>query len=170
MMEEREAQAKSIVENIEKEWAEVGDRAERREIVLREDVETERQRAEAAEKKVAELQDVLERMDRGEFPIPMADAGAGGSVSAPGTPMHVPVTPMRNGTPGNDFLTSGMMGLSPTVAIASRVQKSGKTFTEVYADYVKLQEEHAKKLQEYEHMDRTLTAVLAQIEERVSYY
>ena len=46
---------------------------------------------------------------------------------------------MRNGTPGNDILASGMMGLSPTVAIASRVQKGGKTFTEVYADYVKLQ-------------------------------
>ena len=36
MMEEREAQAKSIVDNIEKEWAYVGDRAERLEAVLRE--------------------------------------------------------------------------------------------------------------------------------------
>ena len=127
-----------------------------------------RQRAEAAEKQVADLQKVLDRMDRGEFPVPIS--GAGESASAPGTPVRqVPVTPIRNGTPGNDILTSGMMGLSPTVAIASRVQKGGKTFTEVYADYVKLQEEYAKKATEYEHMDRTLTAVLAQIEERVSY-
>ena len=138
MMEEREAQAKSIVDNIEKEWADVGDRAERREVVLREEIEAERQRAEAAEKQVADLQKVLDRMDRGEFPVPIS--GAGESASAPGTPVRqVPVTPIRNGTPGNDILTSGMMGLSPTVAIASRVQKGGKTFTEVYADYVKLQ-------------------------------
>lgn len=49
-----------------------------------------------------------------------------------------------------------MIGLSPTVAMASRVQRSGKTFTEVYADYVQLQEEYTKKCAEYDHMDRTL--------------
>lgn len=59
------------------------------------------------------------------------------------------------------------MGLSPTVAMASRSQRSGKTFTEVYADYVRLQEDYARKSAEYDHMDRTLSAVLAQIEERV---
>jgi nucleoprotein TPR len=62
-----------------------------------------------------------------------------------------------------------MMGLSPTVAMATRVQRSGKTFTEVYADYVQLQEEYAKKCAEYDHMDRTLSSVLAQIEERVGF-
>ena len=61
-----------------------------------------------------------------------------------------------------------MVGLSPTVAIASRAQRGGKTFTEVYADYVKLQEELAKKTAECDHMDRTLSQVLTQIEERVS--
>ena len=45
MMEEREAQAKAIVDNIEKEWAGIGDRAERREVVLREEIEAQRQRA-----------------------------------------------------------------------------------------------------------------------------
>ncbi|KAI0081625.1 hypothetical protein K474DRAFT_1635534 [Panus rudis PR-1116 ss-1] len=159
MMEEREAQAKEIVENIEKEWAGVGERAERREVVLREEIEAQRQRAEAAEKRVSDLEKVLDRMDRGEFPIP--------SASAPGTPARGLTTPVRNGTPGTpDFLTQGMMGLSPTVAMASRVQKGGKTFTEVYADYVKLQEDYARKCMEYDHMDRTLSAVLAQIEER----
>ncbi len=64
-------------------------------------------------------------------------------------------------------MTDGMLGLSPTVAMASRSQRSGKTFTEVYADYVRLQEEYAKKSAEYDHMDRTLSSVLAQIEERV---
>ncbi|CAL1712475.1 unnamed protein product [Somion occarium] len=156
-MDEREIQAKAIVENIEKEWAVVGERAERREVVLREEIDAQRQRAEAAERKVIDLQNVLDRMDRGEFPIPS-------SASAPGTPFRGPSTPMRNGTP--DFLSSGMAGLSPTVAIASRVQKSGKTFTEVYADYVKLQEEYTKQSIEYERMDSTLSAVLAQIEER----
>ncbi|KAH8082011.1 hypothetical protein BXZ70DRAFT_631748 [Cristinia sonorae] len=156
MMEEREAQAKAIVDGIEKEWAGVGERAERREAVLREEIEAQRERAEEAEKRLADMKKVMDRMDRGEFPVPDG--------SMPGTPARGISTPVRNMAP--DFLTQGMMGLSPTVAMASRVQRGGKTFTEVYADYVKLQEEFAKKSMEYDHMDRTLTAVLAQIEER----
>ncbi|KAI0693206.1 hypothetical protein BC835DRAFT_1276339 [Cytidiella melzeri] len=159
MMEDREAQAKAIVDNIEKEWAGVGDRAERREAALKDDIEAQRLRAEEAENRVAELQKILERMDRGEFPIP----GASG-VSLPSTPIRGFGTPSAHGTP--DFLTQGMMGLSPTVAMASRAQRGGKTFTEVYAEYVKLQEELAKKNAECDHMDRTLSQVLAQIEER----
>ena len=61
------------------------------------------------------------------------------------------------------------MGLSPTVAIASRVQRSGKTFTKVYVDHVHLQDEYAKKCAEYDRMDRTVVQVLAQIKEQVSY-
>ncbi|KAH9892020.1 hypothetical protein C8Q73DRAFT_650419 [Cubamyces lactineus] len=59
-----------------------------------------------------------------------------------------------------------MLGLSPTVAMASRAQRGGKSFMEVYSDYIKLQEDFARKRAEYDHMDRTLSAVLAQIEER----
>jgi len=61
-----------------------------------------------------------------------------------------------------------MIGLSPTVAMASKVQRSGKTFTDVYADYIRLQEEYAKKSAEYDHMDDHMDRTLAQIEERVS--
>ncbi|KAI0338862.1 hypothetical protein BDW22DRAFT_1362157 [Trametopsis cervina] len=159
MMEEREAQAKAIVEGIEKEWAGVGDRAERREAVLKEEIESQRQRAEEAENRVSELQNILDRMDRGEFPIP-----GGPGASLPSTPARGFGSPSFHGTP--DFLTQGMMGLSPTVAMASRAQRGGKTFTEVYAEFVRLQEEFAKKTAECDHMDRTLSQVLAQIEER----
>ncbi|KAI0357500.1 hypothetical protein OH77DRAFT_1435746 [Trametes cingulata] len=161
MMEEREAQAKAIVDSLERDFAGVGDRAERREAVLREEIENQKQRAEEAEKRVEELQAVLDRLDRGEFPIPTFV----GSPGAPGTPARGISTPARNGTP-SDILTQGMLGLSPTVAMASRAQRGGKSFTEVYSDYIKLQEDYARKCAEYDHMDRTLSAVLAQIEER----
>ena len=49
------------------------------------------------------------------------------------------------------------------------MQKSGKMFTDVYADYVRLQDEFSQTCAEYDHMDHTLTAILAQIEERASY-
>ncbi|KAI9449362.1 hypothetical protein BJY52DRAFT_1215953 [Lactarius psammicola] len=150
MVEAREAQSKAIVENVEQEWAAVNERADRRESALREQVDRERLRTEAAEARIEELERVLEKVNHGEFPVP-----------APGT--TAPSTPARG---SSDVLMQGIMSLSPTVAIASRAQRSGKTFTEVYADHVRLQDEYAKKCAEYDRMDRTLGQVLAQIEER----
>lgn len=154
MVEAREAQSKAIVENVEQEWATVNESADRREAALLEQVERERSRTEAAEARLEELERVLEKVNRGEFPVP-----------APGS--SLPSTPARGST---DILTQGMMDLSPTVAMASRAQRSGKTFTEVYADHVRLQDEYAKKCAEYDRMARTLAQVLAQIEERVRHY
>ncbi|KAH9169938.1 hypothetical protein EDB89DRAFT_1980725 [Lactarius sanguifluus] len=150
MVEAREAQSKAIVENVEQEWEAVNERADRRESALREQVDRERLRTEAAEARIEELERVLEKVNHGEFPVP-----------APGT--SAPSTPARGST---DILMQGIMSLSPTVAIASRAQRTGKTFTEVYADHVRLQDEYAKKCAEYDRMDRTLAQVLAQIEER----
>lgn len=162
MMEEREKQTKEIVDGLENDFAGIGDKAERREAVLREEIDNQRQRAEDAEKRVEELQAVLDRLDRGEFPIPSF-----ASPGVPTTPARGLSTPVRNGGTPSDILTQGMLGLSPTVAMASRAQRGGKSFTEVYSDYIKLQEDFTRKCAEYDHMDRTLSAVLAQIEERV---
>ncbi|KAI6030410.1 hypothetical protein F5J12DRAFT_800153 [Pisolithus orientalis] len=150
IMEEREKQAKDIVESIEHEWAGVGDRAEKREAALRAETEKERRAREEVEKRLEQLEIVLERINRGELPV----AGRG-ATSVPGTPGR-----------WQDGAADPMFGLSPTVAMVSRAQKGGKTFTEVYADYVRLEEEYARKCTEYDHMDRTLSEVLAQIEER----
>jgi nucleoprotein TPR len=154
MLEDRENSAKAIVERIEGDWAAVNERTGAREAVLREEVEEATARAQKAEKQVQHLNGLLRRMESGELQLP----GTGGSM--PGTPAFG--TPARNASFGD-----GMFGLSPTVALASRTQKSGKTFTEVYSEYVKLQEEFAQKSVEYEHMEVTLSNVLAQIEERV---
>jgi nucleoprotein TPR len=151
MMEEREVRQKESVDAIERDWAGVGERAERREAALMEEIEKEKRGKEDARRKVEQLESVLDRVGRGELPLPG----------------RVPGTPSRTGTP--DPAMDGMMGLSPTVAMASKAQRAGKTFTEVYADYVRLQDDYAKKSAEYDHMDRTLSEVLAQIEERVRF-
>ncbi|TFK52180.1 hypothetical protein OE88DRAFT_1367940 [Heliocybe sulcata] len=160
IMEERDEQARDVVENLEREWAQVGEKAERRENVLREAIERERRRAEEAEKRAVQLEEVVERMGTGELPLPLT------SVSAPGTPgtPSVLATPRRGGM--SSIVPESMTGLSPTVSLASRVQRSGKTFTEVYTDYVKLQDEYARKCVESEEMERTMARILAQIEER----
>ena len=147
MMEEREKQAKEIVQNIEMEWATVGEKAERRENALKLEIERERQGREEAERRIETLETVVHRMGRGDLPL------------------HPNGTPLR--TPGGvDRTEDGMMGLSPTVALASRSQKSGKTFTQVYEDFVKLQEDFDRKCLEHQQMERTLSQVLAEIEER----
>ncbi|KAH7885445.1 hypothetical protein F5I97DRAFT_1885511 [Phlebopus sp. FC_14] len=152
IMEERERQTKEIVDGIEREWAGVGDRAEKREAALKAEAEKERHAREEVEKRMEELETVLEKMHRGELPV------AGRTAALPGT--------LGRASSSQDHVADAMLGLSPTVAMVSRVQKGGKTFTEVYADYVRLEEEYAKKCAEYDHMDRTLSDVLAQIEER----
>ena len=162
MMEERERHAKEIVDGLERDWAVVGEKAERREMKLKDEIEREVKRADDAEKRVQELERILQGLDTGDLPAAPSISAAGG---VPRTPGSLPSTPARASvftSPGD----LGMMGLSPTVAMASRAQRSGKTFTEVYAEYVKLQEEYARKSAEYDHMDRTLQAVLTQIEER----
>ena len=152
MMEEREVRQKESVDAIERDWAGVGEKAERREAALMDEIEREKRAKEEARRKVEQLESILDRVGRGELPLP------GG-----------PGTPSRTSGAVSDLVTDGMMGLSPTIAIASRAQRSGKTFTEVYADYVRLQDDYAKKSAEYDHMDRTLAEVLAQIEERVGH-
>ena len=161
MMEEREQHAKEIVDGLERDWATVGEKAERREMKLKDEIEREVKRADDAEKRVQELERLLRGLDTGDFVAAPSISTAG----IPQTPGSVPSTPARGSifaSPGD----LGMMGLSPTVAMASRAQRSGKTFTEVYAEHIKLQEEYVRKSAEYDHMDRTLQAVLAQIEER----
>ena len=162
MMEEREQHAKEIVDGLERDWATIGEKAERREMKLKDEIDREAKRADDAEKRVQELERLLRGLDTGDFTAGPSISTAGG---IPRTPGSIPSTPVRGSvfaSPGD----LGMMGLSPTVAMASRAQRSGKTFTEVYAEHVRLQEEYTRKSAEYDHMDRTLQAVLAQIEER----
>lgn len=162
MMEEREQHAKEIVDGLERDWATVGEKAERREMKLKDEIEREAKRADDSEKRVQELERLLRGLDTGDFSAAPSISTVGG---VPRTPGSVPSTPARGAvfaSPGE----LGMTGLSPTVAMASRAQRGGKTFTEVYSEHVRLQDEYARKSAEYDHMDRTLQAVLAQIEER----
>ncbi|KAG6833443.1 hypothetical protein H0H87_006809 [Tephrocybe sp. NHM501043] len=149
MMEEREKQNKEAVEGLEKEWEGIGEKHERKETALKEEIERERKARELAEKKVDQMETVLNRMERGELPILRGTSG----------------TPFRTSS-ASDLVDDGILSLSPTVAMASKTQRKGKGFTEVYADYVRLQDQYATKCAEYDQMDRTLASVLGQIQER----
>ncbi|KAG6891509.1 hypothetical protein C0992_005042 [Termitomyces sp. T32_za158] len=150
MLEDREKQNKAMLEGLEREWDDHREKSAQKEMALKEEREHERKAREISEKKAEQLEAILNRMERGELPITMR--------GTPGTPFRTPSS--------SDLVDGGMLSLSPTVAMASKTQRKGKGFTEVYADYVRLQEEYAAKCAEYDHMDRTLSSVLGQIEER----
>jgi nucleoprotein TPR len=145
MMEAREKQAKEIVDNIERDWTEISERAERREAELRIDLDRHRTAREEAEGEIERLQIVLRKVEGGGLP-------SSNERAQPAQP---------------DSISDLMVGLSPTIAMVSKAQKGGKTFTEVYSEFAQLQQEYDQKCIEYEQMERTLASVLAQIQERV---
>ena len=112
MMEEREAQSKQLVEGIERDWDGLSAKAAARERKLREELEEEQQKVEALKTELEETKAVVDKISRGELPLPPVD---------------------RPATPSNS-----LAGMSPGLALLSRVQKSGKTFTEVYSGYIRI--------------------------------
>ena len=109
MVEAREAQSKAIVENVEQEWATVNEREDRREAALREPMERERSRAEAAEARVED-----------------SELDAYCVANSPFLRLDLLYHRLLREAP-TDILTQGKMDLSPTVAMASRAQRSGKS-------------------------------------------
>lgn len=141
MMEEREDQAKELVSGIERDWEGLGEKAAASEQKLRDALEEEQRRSKELEEDLEDLRAVLERVNSGELPVP---SGTSPNVSS-----------------------ESLFGFSPGISMINRMQKSGKTFTEVYADYVRMQGELANKTRELEGLDRTLADVLARLEESV---
>lgn len=141
MMEDREAQSKQLVESIERDWDGLSAKAAARERKLREELEEEQQKVVALKTELDETKAVVDRISRGELPLPPVErAPPAGSLSS----------------------------MSPGLALLSRVQKSGKTFTEVYSNYIRMESELAQKTAEVDRLDRTLAEVIGELEERVS--
>lgn len=174
LLEERNEEAVKRVREVEGEYETVLERAERRERKL----EDERDKATA---RVEELEGVVRGFVAGEF-APGADVSIafGNTSIAPGTPG--PGTPSRPGLPGTprNISTPGPLGtpnpfatpslLSPTAQLASRTQRGGKSYTEVYADYVRMSDELNKQKVETRRLEDCLASILRDIEERVSYF
>ena len=143
-------EAKARVADIETEEEAIRAELAKREESLVGQTDRERERAEAAQRKVEELEEVLQRVQVGEFS--MAD-----------TSFNRSRTPMSPG-PG---MTSLM--LSPTASIVSKFQRGGRSITEVYADYVRLQKELQQEKQEKARLETTLNDIFNEIQDRVSF-
>lgn len=141
LLERRNEQARSRVQEVETEWETMVKTAEDRESTLVAEVERQKNRADQLEAVVEELRVEKERVADGELAL-----------------LREETTPQRD---------RGFFTLSPAAGVAARLQKSGKTFTEVYTDYVRIQGELAGSQSEARRLQDLLSQVLADIEERV---
>jgi nucleoprotein TPR len=145
-------EAKTRVAEIEKEEEHIRRELSRREESLLTQTERERERAETSERKVEELEEVLQRVQTGELSMAETSFTQGRMSMSPGP--------------------AGMSSLmlSPTASIVSKLQRGGRSITEVYADYVRLQKELQQEKQEKARLETTLNDIFNEIQDRVSAY
>ncbi|KAF8340345.1 uncharacterized protein EI90DRAFT_3035253 [Cantharellus anzutake] len=146
LMDRRNDESRRRVEEIEREWDAVLAKASATEDSLREELMKERQRNEELEARLQELRIAGERI-------------------GPADGMSTPVGGrLITSTPGSS--SSPFLSLSPTASLATRLQKSGRSYTEVYADYIKMGEELTRQKEETRRLETALAQILSDIEER----
>lgn len=143
--ERMSTETRARINEIEREETVLRETLQKRETALIGQAERERERSGALRTKVEELEGIIHKLQSGELPVP------------------VPGTPSVPGTPGPD----GSLILSPTASVVARLQRGGKSVTEVYADYVRIQKELQLERQEKNRLETTLNDIFNEIQDRV---
>ena len=143
LMEKREEERKKRVDEVEKALEEERNALADKEDELRDQLLQERERGDALEVRYQELREALERGN---------GSRDGGADFAPGTPGSI---------------ASDSFALSPSAQLAVRGQKNGRSYAEIYGEYIKMEEELAKERAETKRLGEILAQILGDIEERV---
>lgn len=141
MMETREGERKKRMEEVEAGLEQERSSKVARENELIEELEREREHADALEARCSEMRQALER----------GGSGPNGFIEDD-----------LSGTPSAGF------ALSPSAQIAVRLQKTGRSYAEVYTEYVRMQDDLASERAETKRLGECLSQILGDIEERVS--
>lgn len=145
LMEKREAERKKRLEDVEKALEEERAAMQEREAELQDQLLSERERADDLDARNADLREALER---------------GNAVARSTGEQNL-------GSPGAASNASGSFMLSPAGQLAVRGQKSGRSYAEIYGEYIKMEEELAAERLETKRLSEVLAQILADIEERV---
>lgn len=146
MMDKREEDRRKRVDDVERGLEDERAAMHEREEQLREELEQEREKYDNLETRYAEMREALERGANS------AGRAASPYVDGPGTPSPA----------GSGF------ALSPSAQLAVRGQKSGRSYAEVYAEYVRMEEELISERAETKRLSDCLAQILGDIQERVS--
>ncbi|BGP11538.1 Protein mlp1 [Rhodotorula toruloides] len=147
LMEKREEERKKRVEDVEKALEEERAALQEKEEELKDQLLQECERADSLESRNAELREALERGNSFTFANGVRDSSV-----APGSP--------------SGSIASGSFALSPSAQLAVRGQKSGRSYAEIYGEYIKMEEELARERAETKRLGEVLTQILGDIEER----
>ncbi|KAK4051609.1 Protein mlp1 [Microbotryomycetes sp. JL201] len=139
MMEKRETERKHRIEEIERSLEEERAALAQRETALQDELQAERDRYDALDQRYAEMREVL---DRRAALMPRDDVEASPS----------PI--------GSSF------ALSPSAQMAVRGQRGGRSYAEVYSEYIRMEEELIKERAETKRLSDCLAQILGDIEER----
>ncbi|KAM0789729.1 hypothetical protein ACM66B_006586 [Microbotryomycetes sp. NB124-2] len=139
MMEKREDERKNRIEEIERALEEERAALAEREGALQDELQAERDRYDALEQRYAEMREVW---DRRAALLPRDDLGASPSPA------------------GSSF------ALSPSAQMAVRGQRGGRSYAEVYSEYIRMEEELIKERAETKRLSDCLAQILGDIEER----
>jgi nucleoprotein TPR len=151
LLERRDEESAARLAEVEREWTASQTLAETKAIEWDNAIEAERSRADALAQEV--------EVARSQAEQSMRQSGDQSDFFAP---------PSRAGTPGLPGSPAGpAFALSPSASMAARLQKGGRSYTEVYSEYVRVQDELVAERAEVKRLGDILTSILADIEERV---
>ena len=146
LLEKREEDTKKRLEQVEQEWEAAKTDIETAKHDYEQGLAAERQRADALENRVQEMRDFADSLAAGG-----AVNGAGLLAAAESEDVFGTATPR-----------------SPSAAtLAIKLQKSGgRSYTEIYTSYVKMQEELVLERAESKRLGECLNAIIAEIQDR----
>lgn len=143
MMEGREVERIARLEEVERGLEDERSGRIEREVELMEDLRVEKERSDSLELRCAEMRDALER----------------GVTSYTGAYPHEE----EQASPS----VRGSFVLSPSAQMAVNSQKSGRSYAEVYGEYIRMQEDLLREKAETARLGDCLAQIMGDIEERV---
>ncbi|PWN53009.1 hypothetical protein IE53DRAFT_226421 [Violaceomyces palustris] len=180
LLKKRAQDAQSRVDELESQWEAVLEQCRVREEAARAETEDERSMREELERQKEELAEALDRLAEGvgigSNAFGLSDDRSGyvddddleldrdeqEVRSRSSTPRRSHSATGRNGP----RLSSLGLGMSPTAAFASRIQKSGKTFSQVYTELARTQEELRRERLETSRLGGVLAQVMDELQDR----
>lgn len=164
LMEQAKESAEKRMAEIEEQWESILEQHREREAVLHSEILQGKTLLEEMDHEKQELQLALDRLAES---VGIETTNGNGHSSYP-IGQEDESFAVRASTPSRSFMSlSGAPTLmSPTAALASRVQKSGKSFTQVYAELARTQEELRRERLESNRIGGVLEQVMADLQER----
>jgi nucleoprotein TPR len=163
LMEQQKDDAEARLADIEEQWENVLEQHRDREEALREEISRE---AEIRSVTIREKEDLQEALDRLAESVGIDTNGyqldADGAMSEAGSVASM-ATPKRQHI---SLIANNSSVMSPTAALASKVQKYGKSFTQIYADLARTEEALRREKLENRRLVGVLEQVMADLRDR----